>query len=80
MIAYRGSWLDFEYDKDVLHVRIDRRRKMHATILLRNGLYDQRDYAPLLSCRADRAPWENPAPLRHFYHSIISKVENENAL
>ena len=36
VIPYRGSWLDFEFDaKDVLHVRIDRRRKMPATILLR---------------------------------------------
>ena len=36
VIPYRGSWLDFEFDrKDLLFVRIDRRRKMHATILLR---------------------------------------------
>lgn len=36
VIPYRGSWLDFEFDaKDLLHVRIDRRRKMHATILLK---------------------------------------------
>ncbi len=36
VIPYRGAWLDFEFDaKDILHVRIDRRRKMHATILLR---------------------------------------------
>jgi len=36
MIPYRGSWLDFEFDaKDLLYVRIDRRRKLHATILLR---------------------------------------------
>ncbi len=36
IIPYRGSWLDFEYDpKDVLHVRIDRRRKLLATVLLR---------------------------------------------
>jgi DNA-directed RNA polymerase subunit beta len=36
IIPYRGSWLDFEYDvKDILHVRIDRRRKQHATTLLR---------------------------------------------
>ena len=32
---YRGSWLDFEFDaKDILHVRIDRRRKLPATVLL----------------------------------------------
>ena len=36
VIPYRGSWLDFEFDaKDVLHVRIDRRRKLPATVLLR---------------------------------------------
>jgi DNA-directed RNA polymerase subunit beta len=36
VIPYRGSWLDFEFDpKDVIYVRIDRRRKMHATVLLR---------------------------------------------
>jgi len=36
IIPYRGSWLDFEFDaKDILHVRIDRKRKMPATILLR---------------------------------------------
>jgi DNA-directed RNA polymerase subunit beta len=36
VIPYRGSWLDFEFDpKDILHVRIDRRRKMPATVLLR---------------------------------------------
>ena len=36
IIPYRGSWVDFEFDpKDILYVRIDRRRKFHATILLR---------------------------------------------
>lgn len=36
IIPYRGSWLDFEFDpKDCIFVRIDRRRKLPATILLR---------------------------------------------
>src|SRR5690349_21139581 len=36
IIPYRGSWLDFEFDpKDLIHVRIDRRRKMPATVLLK---------------------------------------------
>lgn len=36
VIPYRGSWLDFEFDpKDALFFRVDRRRKMPATILLR---------------------------------------------
>src|SRR5690606_33885040 len=43
IIPYRGSWLDFEFDpKDMLYVRIDRRRKLPATILLRGlGLTSQ---------------------------------------
>ena len=36
IIPYRGSWLDFEFDhKDILYVRIDRRRKLYASVLLR---------------------------------------------
>ena len=36
VIPYRGSWIDLEFDvKDILHVRIDRRRKLNATVLLR---------------------------------------------
>ncbi len=35
VIPYRGSWLDFEFDaKDIIHVRIDRRRKLPVTTLL----------------------------------------------
>ncbi len=41
IIPYRGSWLDFEFDvKDCVFVRIDRRRKLPATILLRALGYD----------------------------------------
>ena len=36
IIPYRGSWLDFDFDhKDLLWVRIDRRRKLPATVLLK---------------------------------------------
>src|SRR5712675_493774 len=36
VIPYRGSWLDFEFDhKDLLYCRIDRRRKLPATVLLK---------------------------------------------
>ena len=36
IIPYRGSWLDIEFDhKDLIQVRIDRRRKLHATVLLK---------------------------------------------
>lgn len=41
IIPYRGSWLDFEFDpKDSVFVRIDRRRKLPVTILLRALGYD----------------------------------------
>jgi DNA-directed RNA polymerase subunit beta len=36
IIPYRGSWLDIEFDhKDLIQVRIDRRRKLHGTVLLK---------------------------------------------
>jgi DNA-directed RNA polymerase subunit beta len=36
VIPYRGSWLDFEFDpKDMVYARIDRRRKLPSTVLLR---------------------------------------------
>src|SRR3989449_10346712 len=36
VIPYRGSWVEFDFDaNDILHVRVDRRRKMLATAFLR---------------------------------------------
>ncbi len=44
VIPYRGSWLDFEFDpKDLIYVRIDRRRKLFATALLRALGYSTQD-------------------------------------
>ncbi len=44
VIPYRGSWLDFEFDaKDIVYCRIDRRRKIHATILFRALGYSDED-------------------------------------
>src|SRR5210317_531315 len=41
VIPYRGSWLDFEFDpKDAVFVRIDRSRKLPATVLMRALGYD----------------------------------------
>ena len=41
IIPYRGSWLDFEFDpKDCVYVRIDRRRKLPVSMLLRALGYD----------------------------------------
>ncbi len=44
VIPYRGSWLDFEFDpKDCIYARIDRRRKIPATIVLRALGYETRE-------------------------------------
>ena len=44
VIPYRGSWLDFEFDaKDILYLRIDRRRKMYSTILLKALGYTEQE-------------------------------------
>jgi DNA-directed RNA polymerase subunit beta len=48
VIPYRGSWLDFEFDpKDCVYVRIDRRRKLPVTILLRALGYSSQDMLDL---------------------------------
>ncbi|MGA8433941.1 MAG: DNA-directed RNA polymerase subunit beta, partial [Methyloceanibacter sp.] len=54
IIPYRGSWLDFEFDaKDIVYVRIDRRRKLPVTTLLYAlGLDDEE----ILSIFYDRIP------------------------
>jgi len=51
IIPYRGSWLDFEFDaKDILNVRIDRRRKLPVTTFLR-ALYSADTEGYILKCQ-----------------------------
>jgi DNA-directed RNA polymerase subunit beta len=51
IIPYRGSWLDFEFDaKDILNVRIDRRRKLPVTTFLR-ALYGTETEDYILECQ-----------------------------
>ena len=48
VIPYRGSWLDFEFDqKDIVFARIDRRRKIASTIILRALGYDSKEILDL---------------------------------
>ena len=54
VIPYRGSWLDFEFDpKDQVYVRIDRRRKLPATILLRALGYTNQDILDMFFERSE---------------------------
>lgn len=56
VIPYRGSWLDFEFDpKDHLYVRIDRRRKIPSTVLLRALGYSTEE---MLDMFFERDNWE----------------------
>jgi DNA-directed RNA polymerase subunit beta len=65
VIPYRGSWLDFEFDpKDSVYVRIDRRRKLPATILLRSLGYNNEEILDLFfdtnefSLSPDKIIWD----------------------
>src|SRR3984957_6535157 len=66
VIPYRRSWLDFEFDaKDIIHVRIDRRRKLPATTLLyalgldQEGILDY-FYTKIAFKRTKEGHWTTP--------------------
>ena len=65
IIPYRGSWLDFEFDaKDIVYVRIDRRRKLPVTTLLYAlGLEDEEILATFydrIPLKATKEGWRMP--------------------
>ncbi len=66
VIPYRGSWLDFEFDaKDIIHVRIDRRRKLPVTTLLYARGLDQEQildyfYGKIAFKRQKDGAWTTP--------------------
>jgi len=71
IIPYRGSWLDFEFDaKDLVFVRIDRRRKLPATTLLYAlGLDDEEILATFydsLVMKASKDGWRMPFKAERF--------------
>ena len=87
VIPYRGSWLDFEFDpKDCVFVRIDRRRKLPATILLRalgyetheilETFYDNNHYSLVLP-----AGVSNPklSDCELIYDLVPERLKNEMA-
>ncbi len=65
IIPYRGSWLDFEFDaKDIVFVRIDRRRKLPVTTLLTALGMTQEDilnyFYATVSYKRDKKGWRVP--------------------
>ena len=85
VIPYRGSWLDFEFDaKDILNVRIDRKRKLPATTLMM-ALPDEESLSYADKC-AEVGEAVDPAKiegmsrdeiLAHFYRSVSYKRDGE---
>ncbi len=80
IIPARGSWFDFEFDtKDTLYVRIDRRKKLHATIILKALGYTEeqilRTYYPIEDLKI-----ENGAAFRGVTNVLIGLRAFENII
>ncbi len=85
VIPYRGSWLDFEFDpKDVLNVRIDRKRKLPCTTFLM-ALFDDASEKYLKECvekniepdRTKLVGMTREDILNYFYESQIFKFNSD---
>ena len=85
VIPYRGSWLDFEFDpKDIVHVRIDRKRKLPATTFLM-ALLDETSEAYLAECEKEGIEPERTkvnglsreAILNYFYDAVAYKRDKK---
>ena len=85
IIPYRGSWLDFEFDaKDLIHVRIDRRRKIHVTTLLlaldNDATAKKRAAAAAKGQQLDPGEAQGLSPeeiLAAFYGQVVYKRDKE---
>jgi DNA-directed RNA polymerase subunit beta len=85
IIPYRGSWLDFEFDaKDLIHVRIDRRRKIPVTTLLlaldNDATWKKRMSAIAKNQTLDPAEAQGLSPeeiLAAFYGQVVYKREKD---
>jgi DNA-directed RNA polymerase subunit beta len=81
VIPYRGSWVEFEYDtKNLLYVRIDRKRKFLGTVFLRAlGLMDKIDLDRIgsdsqLEDEIKRSSFNDAEVLRMFYTSHRAQI------
>jgi len=80
IVPYRGAWIEFEYDiKDCIYVRLDRRKKMHATILLRALGWETDEEILRLFAKTEiisLKPWNRGDILfsREHFDEIIGKV------
>ncbi len=83
IIPDRGSWLYFEYDaKDILYVRINKRRKIPVTILFRALGYGKQDilklFYPLMTIRIKNNKFLMPFKPEHFQGRVEHDVKDED--
>ncbi len=83
IIPDRGSWLYFEYDaKDILYVRINKRRKIPVTILFRALGYGKQDilklFYPLMTIRVKNNKFLMPFKPEHFAGRVEHDVKDED--
>lgn len=87
IIPYRGSWLDFEFDvKDIIYFRIDRKRKMYVTTLLRALGFDRnailKEFYNVITYKKIKNGWKTEFNAAKFkgikiYHDIINAETGE---
>ncbi|HWC76199.1 MAG TPA: DNA-directed RNA polymerase subunit beta, partial [Blastocatellia bacterium] len=87
VIPYRGSWVEFEYDtKNLLYVRIDRKRKFLGTVFLRAlGLMEKIDLDRMgsdshLEDEIKRSNFSDAEVLRMFYTSLHASIKDGKLL
>ncbi|MCF6201133.1 MAG: DNA-directed RNA polymerase subunit beta, partial [Hydrogenimonas sp.] len=83
IIPDRGSWLYFEYDaKDILYVRINKRRKIPVTILFRALGYGKQDilklFYPLMTIKVKNNKFLMPFKPEHFQGRVEHDVRDED--
>jgi DNA-directed RNA polymerase subunit beta len=83
IIPYRGSWLDFEFDvKDILYARIDRRRKIVSTVILRALGYEENEqildlFYDTLTFKKNKNDWSTPLNVNKLLGELaIFDIEN----
>jgi DNA-directed RNA polymerase subunit beta len=87
IIPYRGSWLDFEFDvKDIVYFRIDRKRKMYVTTLLRALGFDRvqilKEFYNVITYKQIKGGWKakfNAAKFKgiKIYNDIVNAETGE---
>jgi DNA-directed RNA polymerase subunit beta len=87
IIPYRGSWLDFEFDvKDIVYFRIDRKRKMYVTTLLRALGFDRgqilKEFYNIITYKQVKGGWKakfNAAKFKgiKIYNDIVNAETGE---